>query len=74
MTFAQNCIVIKDNRSSYCSNFDKQISLFVNDEINNLFQHYVPKNGDKILLSYGSDKKQIDTQQRLLNSVKIASE
>lgn len=73
IAFAQNCLVMKDNGSSYCSNFHKQISLFVNGELNNVFQHYVPKDGDKILLSYGGNANQIDKQQRLLNSVPIVS-
>jgi hypothetical protein len=73
ITFAQNCFVIKDNGSSYCSNFDKQISLYVNGEVNNMFQHYVPKDGDKILLSYGGSKKQIDKQLHLLDSIPIAN-
>ncbi len=69
MTLAQNCLVI-DNGSSYCTNFDNGIMFLVNGDVNNQFQHYVPKEGDRILVSYGK-KDVIDFQQNLLNSVMI---
>lgn len=69
MTLDQNCLVI-NNGSSYCTKFDSRIMFLVNGDTNNQFQHYVPKEGDRILVSYGKEGE-IDFQQNLLNSVTI---
>lgn len=66
MTLAGNCLTL-NNGTSYCSDFESQISFVVNGKQNPQFQHYVPKDGDRILISYGkpeSIKGEID----ILNS------
>jgi len=70
MTFAKNCLIM-DNGSSYCSDFDNQISFVVNGKQNSQFQHYIPKDGDRILISYGKPEK-IKTEIDVLNSTAIA--
>lgn len=52
MSLDNNCLQIA-NGTSYCSNFDNQIVFLVNGMANGEFQHYTPKDGDKILISYG---------------------
>jgi hypothetical protein len=69
MSLAQNCLTIS-NGSSYCSNFNNQIVFLVNGKANDQFEHYVPKDGDRILISYGSADK-VNNQLRSLKTVKI---
>lgn len=70
MTLAKNCLTL-DNGSSYCSDFDNQISFVVNGKQNSQFQHYIPKDGDRILISYGKPE-QIKTEIGVLNSTSIS--
>jgi hypothetical protein len=69
MSFSQNCLTL-NNGSSYCSNFNNQIVFLVNGKPNDQFEHYVPKDGDRILISYGSPDK-INSQLQSLKTVKI---
>ena len=71
MTLANNCLTLA-NGSSYCSDFDNQIRFFVNGVPNNDFQHYSPRDNDRILISYGKD---IDVEAQLdqLNIIPIRS-
>jgi hypothetical protein len=69
MSFAQNCLIVS-NGSSYCSNFNNQIAFLVNGKANDQFEHYIPKDGDTMLISYDNNDdlhKQLDG----LNSTKI---
>lgn len=70
MTLAKNCLTL-NNGSSYCSGLDNQISFVVNGKQNPQFQHYIPKDGDRILISYGKPE-QIKTEIGILNNKKIA--
>lgn len=69
MTFANNCLSLA-NGSSYCSNFDNQISFIVDGQPNGQFQHYIPYDKDRILISYGKEDE-IDIQLQQLNSVTV---
>ncbi|TBR08562.1 MAG: hypothetical protein EPO62_06695 [Candidatus Nitrosotenuis sp.] len=69
MTLAKNCLTL-NNGSSYCSDFDNQVSFLVNGRQNSQFQHYVPKDGDRILLRYGNPEK-IKTELDILNAMEI---
>jgi hypothetical protein len=63
MSFAQNCLIVS-NGSSYCSNFNNQIAFLVNGKANDQFEHYIPKDGDTILISYDNNDdlhKQLDS-------------
>ena len=66
MSLGKNCLVIS-NGSSYCSNIENQVMFFVNDTKNNQFEHYVPGNGDRILVSYGPPDE-IKMEQNVLDS------
>lgn len=69
MTFANNCLSLA-NGSSYCSNFDNQVSFIVNGQSNGQFQHYIPYDKDRILISYGKGDE-INTQLQQLNAIAI---
>lgn len=70
MTLANNCLTLNDG-SSYCSDLDNQISFVVNGKANPQFQHYIPKDGDRILISYGNPDK-INAEISILNSTAIS--
>jgi hypothetical protein len=68
MSFAQNCLIVS-NGSSYCSNSTIRSHFLVNGKANDQFEHYIPKDGDTILISYDNNDdlhKQLDS----LNSTK----
>lgn len=67
MSLGKNCLVTS-NGSSYCSNFDNQIMFFVNDTESKQFEHYVPRNGDRILVTYGKPDE-IRIEQNMLDSM-----
>lgn len=69
MTLANNCLSIA-NRTSFCSNFDNQISFIVNGQPSGQFQHYIPYDKDRILISYGKGEE-IDAQLQQLDAVTI---
>lgn len=71
MKLANDCITL-DNDSSYCTNFNNQVSFEVNGEPNKLFEHYTPRDGDKILVSYGKANELV-AEQIFLDSVKVSS-
>lgn len=70
VTFAKNCLIL-NNGSSYCSDFVNQISFVVNGKPDPQFQHYIPNDGDRILVSYGKPE-QIKLEQDILNAAIIA--
>ena len=71
MKLANDCIVLY-NDSSYCTNFNNQVSFVVNGKPNKLFEHYTPRDGDKILISYGKANELV-AEQIFLDSVKVSS-
>ncbi|HZS74740.1 MAG TPA: hypothetical protein VFA69_09600 [Candidatus Nitrosotalea sp.] len=66
MSLGKNCLVM--NSLSYCSNFENQLMFFVNGTENNQFEHYVPRNGDRILVSYGKPEE-THIEQNILDSM-----
>ena len=71
MTLADNCLTLA-NGTSYCSNFDSQITFWINGNQNDQFQHYEPKDNDRVLLSYGR-LEDVYTQLDYLNNIDIDS-
>lgn len=69
MTLANNCLSLA-NGTSFCSNFDNQISFIVNGQPSGQFQHYIPYDKDRILISYGKGDE-INAQLQQLNAVTI---
>jgi hypothetical protein len=69
MTLADNCLSLATGLS-YCSNFDSQIRFYVNNIPNSEYQHYLPRDGDRILISYGN-AAEVDGQLDQLNSIPI---
>lgn len=56
MTFEQNCIILY-NGSQYCNSFENELTFLVNGQNNAKFQHYIPKDGDRIVIDYGKAKR-----------------
>ena len=52
MSLDNNCLRLS-NGTSYCSSLDSQIIFMVDGMVNGEFQHYTPKDGDKLLINYG---------------------
>lgn len=71
MKLANDCITL-DNSSFYCTNFNNQVSFEVNGEPNKLFEHYTPRDGDRILVSYGK-ANELASEQIFLDSIKTSS-
>jgi len=68
--FTSECITMDDG-TDYCNDGNNTLKFFANDERNEMYNGYVLEDGDKILLSYGSEgQEQIDEQ---LKAVQILS-
>jgi len=66
MKFNSTCFVT-DNLTSYCNSGDKQIKLYVNGVENHLYEKYLVKDLDRILITYGDENQ--DKINRQFNSV-----
>lgn len=62
MKFTRDCFIL-DNGESYCNGDDKTLKFYVNGEQNSMFDNYEPMDGDKILISYGSESEDQIIQQ-----------
>ncbi|MDI6720981.1 MAG: hypothetical protein QMD85_01230 [Candidatus Aenigmarchaeota archaeon] len=51
--FSKNCISLPNEK--FCNNDQKTLKFYVNGKPNNEYENYVFKDGDKILISYGSE-------------------
>lgn len=60
MSFNRNCITL-DNGDNFCGT--GQMKFYVNDRENNEYENYVFKDGDRILISFGSSdiQKELNT-------------
>ena len=62
MKFNSTCFNL-DTGEQYCNQEDKTLKFYVNGLVNNQFEKYIPKDLDKILISYGNETdEQIQTQ------------
>lgn len=66
MEFTKDCFKL-DTGEKYCSTEKTPLKFFVNGKENTEFETYVPKDLDRILISYGSDTEEV--VQKQLNSV-----
>ena len=67
----EDCFVFPDGRS-FCTNEDYSLKLYVNHEQVSSISDYVLVEGDRILISYGSEtSEQIDNQLSDLDSQPI---
>lgn len=65
ISFDKDCIRF-DGRE-FCNSKDKKIKLYVNREISNEYEDYVPKDLDKILISFGNESEsEIQSQLNLV--------
>jgi len=62
MKFNDQCFTLV-NGTSYCNEGDKTLKFFVNGVSNNTYDRYVLRDGDRILLSYGSETEEQIQQQ-----------
>jgi hypothetical protein len=51
------------NGTNYCNEGDKTLKFFVNGVSNNAYDRYVLRDGDRILISYGSETEEQIQQQ-----------
>lgn len=60
LDFSNRCLSWTDKE--YCIDENNTLKFFVNGKQNSEFGEYVPNNGDKILISYGTKNEDITTQ------------
>jgi hypothetical protein len=70
MKFNSQCITLP-NGTSYCNEGDKTLKFYVNGVRNDMYDKYVPEDGDLILISYGSETEDQIKQQ--LNTLGLVS-
>ncbi len=56
MDFSKECITLNANEK-FCNDAEKTLKFYVNGKQNNSFEDYVPKDDDKILISYGAESR-----------------
>lgn len=66
INFNSTCI-LSAMEGTYCTNKNKKLVFYVNDEKNTDYENYVINEGDKILLSYGTDniKEQLESLKKV---------
>lgn len=57
MDFNDRCITLV-NGTSYCNEGDNTLKMYVNGVRNNMYDEYVPNDGDKILITYGHESEE----------------
>jgi len=68
MPFDRDCFVV-DNKD-YCSNETHTLKFYVNGKKNDKFEKYLPKDLDRILISYGNEtEEQINNQINSVTSI-----
>jgi hypothetical protein len=71
MKFLSECITMDDG-TEYCNDSNHTLKFFVNGVRNDMYNNYVLNDGDRILLSYGSEtQEQIDEQLRAVEILSI---
>lgn len=69
--FTSDCITMDDG-TSYCNDGNNTLKFFVNGVRNDLYNNYVLMDGDRVLLSYGSEgQEQIDEQLKMVEALSI---
>jgi hypothetical protein len=64
--FTSECITMDDG-TGYCNDSNNTLKFFVNGVRSDMYNNYVLNDGDRILLSYGSEtQEQIDEQLRAI--------
>ena len=54
MTLTKDCFTFDDGKK-FCSNDEKQLRMYINGKPNSQFGAYIPRDCDKILISYGTE-------------------
>jgi hypothetical protein len=71
--FTSECIIMDDG-TEYCNDGNNTLKFFVNGVRNNMYNNYVLMDGDRILLSYGSEgQEQTDEQLKAVEILSIKS-
>lgn len=69
MRFTSECFTMDDGKQ-YCNGESNTLKFFVNGARNNMYNNYVLNDGDKILISYGSEgQQQIDEQLKTVGGL-----
>ncbi len=66
--FNNECLAIDNEK--FCSGNGKKLRFFVNGKENNQFGDYIPKDLDKILISYGNEEELIEQLNKLTDYAK----
>lgn len=66
MKFTKDCFVLDDGKS-YCNDGTNTLKFYVNGVLNDQYDKYVIRDGDRILITYGSEDEEHIREQ--LNSV-----
>ncbi len=68
--FNSNCLLIEN--TSYCNNSTHTLKMYVNNERNNMYDKYVFRDLDRILITYGpDDEEQINRELSILANLSI---
>ncbi|MFQ5998271.1 MAG: protein-disulfide isomerase, partial [Candidatus Bathyarchaeia archaeon] len=67
ISLSSSCLSLDDGRQ-FCNQGVSTLKLFVNDNPNDDFENYFPRDGDRILITYGSENSSVIGSQ--LDSVK----
>jgi hypothetical protein len=71
MKFTSECLTM-DNGTEYCNDVNSTLKFLVNGVRNDGYNNYLLQDGDRILLSYGSEgQEQIDEQLMILQGLTI---
>ena len=71
MKFSSECFTM-DNVTQYCNEGSNALKFFVNDGRNDMYNNYVLKDNDQILISYGAEElQQIYEQLKIVESLTI---
>lgn len=71
MKFDSECITLA-NGTSYCNDGDKTVKFYVNGIRNAMYDRYVLRDGDRMLLTYGNEtEEQIQEQLNELDKIMI---
>lgn len=71
MEFNDQCIKLVDG-TSYCNDGENTLKMYVNGARNNMYDEYVLKDGDRILITYGDEtEEEIQSQLNTLSLIQL---
>ncbi len=68
MKFNNDCFIILDTEEKYCNDGKNKLKFYINGKTNTEFGDYVFQDDDRILISYGPESEDIQTQMESVTS------